>query len=368
MKKAMSKKAVIDRARETVAWLQTLPEAARLAWYLGDYSTPEQLAQWYAYLRYAIAEQVPGYGGSVGVDFGCAAGIGTCMMSAMGAGRVFGIEVRPASAALARKAADHFGADDVRICENPFGAIPLLSESVDWVFLNQVFCDMTPGRFDPVVAELCRVLRPGGMLIFCDANNPHCPATLQRLEHLFRDREVGDGTAEHPAGVLYRQRRDVIAGLAPDLAPETVERLARDTCYLWGPGLKRAVREYVASGTWPCSPFTGDLDRSPVYPSDGAAIGNITDPFDLMARFESHGLTCRATVTPLERPDDNVRLLEALGGSQGFYIYGIKRDASGRPSSGRSARRVSWCRRMYGWIRRKSLMAAARAVRALRRG
>lgn len=292
--------------------------------HLAGYATDEQIEGWIALYRDVVVPAIPEFEGSTGVDFGCWTGIGTSILASFGAARVFGAEVNAATMRFGPEWAQHFGLDALRFAWNANGVIPLATRSVDWVYVNQVFCNMDPNGYDQAVVEIARVLKTDGRLIFCDSNNPHCPATLERLERVYRTRELGDGDEARPAGVLYQQRVRRVRELVPGAGDEDASRVARLTCYMGGEDLDRTILRWRHAGLLPASPFVGGWRSAPVNPNTGMAAGNITDPFDLATRFRRAGLWVSINTTAAEGPSDPAELLERMTQSQSFYIVGRK--------------------------------------------
>jgi len=298
--------------------------ANAVAAHLAGYATDEQIEGWIALYRDVVVPAIPEFEGSTGVDFGCWTGIGTSILASFGAARVFGAEVNAATMRFGPRWAQHFGLDALRFAWNAGGVIPLATRSVDWVYVNQVFCNMDPKGFDQAVTEIARVLKADGRLVFCDSNNPHCPATLERLARVYRTRELGDGDEARPAGVLCQQRARRVLELVPAASEADAWRVARLTCYLGAEELDRAILRWHHAGVLPASPFVGGWKSAPVNPNTGMAAGNITDPFDLATRFRRAGLWVSINTTAAEGPSDPAELLERMTQSQSFYIIGRK--------------------------------------------
>ena len=292
--------------------------------HLAGYATDEQIAGWITLYRDTVIPAIPNFQGSTGVDFGCWTGIGSSILAMLGATRVFCAEVNTDTMRFGPRWASHFKIDQLRFLWNADGVIPLPNRSVDWVYVNQVFCNMHPQGFDQAIGEIARILKTDARLVFCDSNNPHCPATLERLERVYQTRELGDGDHDNPTGVLYRQRTRIIEKLVPGINADDASRLAKNTCYLGGPDLDRAILAWKLAGTEPTSPFRGGWSPAPVNPVTGIAAGNITDPYDLAARFRNFGVKTSINTNAVPGPTDPAELHERMIASQSFYILGRK--------------------------------------------
>lgn len=115
--------------------------------------------------------------GDVMLDAGC--GTGTDLL--LGAWRVgpegcaFGVEPNPAMRALAEDAVSRQGLGHCRVLDGSLEYLPLPDESVDVAIANATF-SLCPAR-EEALAELRRVLRPGGRLVISDAVvDGHFPA------------------------------------------------------------------------------------------------------------------------------------------------------------------------------------------------
>jgi SAM-dependent methyltransferase len=292
--------------------------------HLAGYATDEQIASWITLYRDTVIPAIPNFQGSTGVDFGCWTGIGSSILASLGAARVFCAEVNAHTMRFGPKWTNHCNANALRFLWNADGIIPLPDDSVDWVYVNQVFCNMHPQGFDQAIREISRILKTDARLVFCDSNNPHCPATLERLERIYKTRELGNGDHDNPAGVLYKQRTRIIEKLVPGINADDASRLAKNTCYLGGPDLDRAILAWKLAGTEPTSPFRGGWSPAPVNPVTGIAAGNITDPYDLAARFQSRSVKTSINTTAAQGPPDPAELHERMTASQSFYILGRK--------------------------------------------
>ena len=292
--------------------------------HLAGYATDEQIEGWITLYRDTVIPAIPDFPGSTGVDFGCWTGIGSSILARLGAARVFCAEVNADTMRFGPQWASQFNIDQLRFLWNADGVIPLPNRSVDWVYVNQVFCNMHPQGFDQAIHEIARILKTDARLVFCDSNNPHCPATLERLERIYKTRELGDGDHENPAGVLYKQRLHHIKQLVPGIDPDDAARLAKNTCYLGGPDLDRAILTWKIAGTEPTSPFLGGSSPVPVNPMTGIAAGNLTDPYDLAARFRTCGVKTSINTAAVPGPTDPAELHERMTASQSFYILGRK--------------------------------------------
>lgn len=106
--------------------------------------------------------------GEVVLDLGCGAGIDSLLAArAVGpTGKVIGLDMTPEMIDRARKHADEAGAAQVEIVEGLLEDIPLPARSVDVIVSNGVLNLST--RKSRAIAEMTRVLRPGGRISIAD--------------------------------------------------------------------------------------------------------------------------------------------------------------------------------------------------------
>lgn len=106
--------------------------------------------------------------GEVVLDVGCGAGIDTLLAArAVGpGGRVIGLDMTPTMVERTRRHAAEAGLHNVEVQEGMMEALPLPDASVDVVVSNGVLNLST--RKSRALAEMLRVLRPGGRLALAD--------------------------------------------------------------------------------------------------------------------------------------------------------------------------------------------------------
>lgn len=105
--------------------------------------------------------------GDTVLDFGCGrGGFAAAAARAVGpAGKVYALDVNPLALASVKKKAGRKGSGPIETILSD-GATGLPDGSVDVVLLYDVFHDLDEP--EPVLAELARVLKPGGKLSFSD--------------------------------------------------------------------------------------------------------------------------------------------------------------------------------------------------------
>jgi arsenite methyltransferase len=106
--------------------------------------------------------------GEIVLDLGCGAGTDLLIAAQMSGpgGRAIGVDMTPAMLDRARAGAAAMGLADVELHHSLIESLPLEDASVDVVISNGVI-DLVPDK-DAVLAEIDRVLRPGGRLQIAD--------------------------------------------------------------------------------------------------------------------------------------------------------------------------------------------------------
>lgn len=102
------------------------------------------------------------------LEFGCNVGGSAVVLAALGA-RVTGVDVDPAMVAIADANIARHGlsgrARALHVADTR--ALPMADASIDVALANSVLEYVAPAHLDRVLAELHRVLRPGGLLLVC---------------------------------------------------------------------------------------------------------------------------------------------------------------------------------------------------------
>jgi arsenite methyltransferase len=111
--------------------------------------------------------------GSVVLDLGCGAGTDLLIAAQMTGqhGRVIGVDTTAAMLDRAAASAQEMGLGNVELHEALIEALPVEDAGVDVVISNGVI-DLVPDK-DAVIAEIDRVLRPGGRLQIADVVIQH---------------------------------------------------------------------------------------------------------------------------------------------------------------------------------------------------
>lgn len=146
-------------------------------------------------MRERVDAELP-QGGSV-LDVGCGTGTFAIAFAASRPdAQVTGIDGDPEILARAQAKA---GADAVEWSEGLAGELPMADDSVDVVTMSLVLHHLLPAQKREALAEIGRVLKPGGSVHLADWAPPHDPL----MSAIFYVSQAIDGferTAEHRAG------------------------------------------------------------------------------------------------------------------------------------------------------------------------
>lgn len=156
-----------------------------------------------AAMRERVSAALP-RGGTV-VDVGCGTGTFAIGMAAERPdATVVGVDGDPEILARARVKP---GADSVEWRDGLAGALPLPDGSADAATMSLVLHHLLPEQKREAMAEVRRVLKPGGSFQIADWGRPHGPA-MSAVFYLSQAIDGFDRTADHRAGRVPEMLRD----------------------------------------------------------------------------------------------------------------------------------------------------------------
>jgi len=118
------------------------------------------------HLRLALEAYGIAVAGRDVLELGCNAGGSSVVLAALGA-RLSAVDVDPVMPPIAAANLERHGfSGDIRLAEAG-GALPFAGQSFDLILANSVLEYVEPPLLDATIAELHRLLRPGGRLFIC---------------------------------------------------------------------------------------------------------------------------------------------------------------------------------------------------------
>jgi SAM-dependent methyltransferase len=161
-----------------------------------------------------------------------------------------------------------------RFRKSESGHLPIESNSIDVVVVNEVISHVNPGHLPTLFSEIGRVLRKGGYVIISDGNNianEECRKDLIEVYDAWENGPDGRRTSRDVVQDCFLDiRRKLIGAWYPDLPEDRLEYIARNTSGLYGDFLRKTVDSCVAGQNFTARPYRrGDC---PTNPSDGGVV------------------------------------------------------------------------------------------------
>ena len=221
----------------------------------------------------SVLAAAPSFAGGVVVDIGCKYGHALPLFEVMGATRCIGVDVDDDYLRVGSSAFDAIGFP-AQFLKSDEGYLPIDSESVDFVLVNEVISHVNPAYLDTLYAEISRVLKVGGAILISDGNNranASCVADLHQLFLAWENGPAGTSTGRDVVSASFRERRrDIISRLHPQLAGTEIDYLANNTSGLFGNRLTTEVEKYLRKDGWVERPYRPGL--CPTNPSSGGMV------------------------------------------------------------------------------------------------
>ncbi|GIV16956.1 MAG: hypothetical protein KatS3mg022_2391 [Armatimonadota bacterium] len=232
--------------------------------------------------------------GKTVLDAGCGFGRVSLVLAAMGADKVYGIDITQRRLHTFQQIIKDLEMEHILIAEY---------KSVDNTGYPEGFFDLVLSieavshynDIDAFFREAARVLKPGGVLLIADGNNARNPRIARFTRQVWNRFENGPAGEVHGHTVTqsYREiRRNIIAEHFPTLSGEEMDELARRTSYMNKQQVIQATQNYLATHTLPDSLY--DPNRCPVDPRTGAVIERLFDPFELARYTQQFGFRAKA--------------------------------------------------------------------------
>lgn len=250
------------------------------------------------------------------VDFGCKYGHLLPLLILLGVRRAIGIDVEPEYIELGKRFFERTSPEKIQILPCEDGLIPLQSETVDFVFMNEVISHINPSHLDLVLQEISRTLRTGGALFISDGNNIANGKCRRKLLNFWDKWENGPDGVRTDRDVVNKcyltRRKEIIFKRHPELDEEKVNLLAVNTSGLWGDQFVRVVDEFVRSGNLIQRNYRRGI--CPTNPSNtGVVIERGFHPFQVELLLRNYGLEAHQLPPKLFSEGKNLKVkLKAL--------------------------------------------------------
>ncbi len=231
--------------------------------------------------------------GKVILDAGCGYGIAALILSCMGAREVHGMDLSESMISTFKKILSTF--PEIKHVYPIIGNVSQSGypeESFDFILCNEALSHYYD--YTGFLREARRILKPGGILFISDANNGANPYLAWRTRRLWERFEIGP-----PGRVFFStvsetyqdKRARIIQQIMNDLAPETVNFLARLTSGYTREQLIQACQNYLHYGVVPNSIYRFGV--TPVDPDSGNYQERLIHPFGLVRQLTQNGFRAR---------------------------------------------------------------------------
>lgn len=207
------------------------------------------------------------------VDIGCKFGHLMPLFFAEGARSAIGIDVEDTYLAPATEIISAIW-PQAQFKKSEQGYLPVASDSVDLILVNEVISHVNPGYMPNLLSEIARILRVGGYVIISDGNNIANSECRQDLIDVYDAWENGPEGRKTGRDVVEDSfldlRRRKIRSWYPDLSVDRVEYAALNTSGLFGEYFRKMVDRYVSGQEFVARPYRrGDCPTSPL---DGGVV------------------------------------------------------------------------------------------------
>lgn len=265
--------------------------------YNGNLADPSMAERYVRSVRNKLGEFAENLERKTVLDIGCGFGMTCTTVAAMGAKDVHGIDnYKPMVDTFAAYAKTLPFADRLHPAKGPADQLPYDAASFDIVLTVEALSHIA--NTDGYMAEVHRVLKPGGVLLIADDNNAANPKVVQRNREIWELFENGPANSEvhgHTVRLPYVQSRQRILGEAfPELSADEIETLSLHTAYMKRDEIVSAARRYIEERELPGSRYTPD--RCPIQPETGHTMESLLDPYDLKENLARLGF--RTKVAP----------------------------------------------------------------------
>jgi len=242
-----------------------------------------------------IFEEIGGRGKSI-LEIGSGNGFTSVLFGLLGASEVHGLEVVPSAVATAEQVRDdvdrtltvHFRQGDAA------QPLPYPGAAFDALLLVEVISHVVAPSVTDLLAEMVRVVKPGGVLYVQDGNNARSWKRRRDNYEIWRRfergpiTEGGETVHSHRIGKPYVEtRRDIALSEDATLSPADAWAIAERTFRYDEGEVRRAVRRFRETRELPDSVHAPKL--CPIEPVTRSYIEELVDPVALVADLKRMG-------------------------------------------------------------------------------
>jgi SAM-dependent methyltransferase len=215
---------------------------------------------------------------------------------------------------------------------NAANSLPYPDAKFEALLLIEAISHIIVADLRAFLAEMSRVVKPGGIIYIADGNNQYSPYRRKVNQEIWDRFENGPPTA--PGETIHTHlvkkpyidtRREIAERTVPGLSPSAYKAIAENTFCFISQEVEEATRRYAAHGALPNAPYRKGV--CPIDPVTQMYIEKMFDPFELCSIFREMGfaidlISTRRTL-PLQRFWDAFPRLTMLI-ANGFVISARK--------------------------------------------
>jgi 2-polyprenyl-3-methyl-5-hydroxy-6-metoxy-1,4-benzoquinol methylase len=232
--------------------------------------------------------------GKTVIDAGCGFGATCLVFWLMGAAKVHGVDIYEVTINTINSYLKLF--DDGPAIHCKLGDVADLDyedETFDLILSNEAISHYND--VDGFISEAYRVLKPGGTLIICDANNGLNLGTAIKTRRIWEAFENGPRNTTLYGHTVVEPfidiRKKMIREKFTSVTEEQVHFLASRTSGLYGAQLFEACQNYLSNNQTP--DYVYKPNQCPVHPESGMYMEYLFNPYQLAKRIEHIGFSTK---------------------------------------------------------------------------